>query len=84
MVKIKKMISQKVQNILIFISHTEKLQYKQGDADLLFSNGDKEHGLQKRSVSAVKYKAGGSGLTSDKGLVDLSGVGKWRRYCLKQ
>lgn len=76
MISIKKIIPQKkVQTILSSI---------QGDADLLFSNEDKKHRLQERNVFAVKYKAGGSGLTSDKGLVDLSGMGKWRRYCLKQ
>jgi len=72
-ISIKKIIPQKkVQTILSGI---------QGDADLLFSNEDKKHRLQERNVFAVKYKARGSGLTSDKGLVDLSGMGKWRRYC---
>lgn len=68
------------------IQSGEKLAQEQGNADLLFHNtGDKQQQFRMGSVLQQSTRLGAwDSDHTEKRVVDLSGVGKWRRYCLKQ
>lgn len=85
------MIGEKRQAIKYshLISNGEKLQSGPDDTDLLFNNtGDKELGFRRKKEESLLQPSTSLGAWNsdhtEKEVVDLSGVGKWRRYCLKQ